>query len=250
MTGIVCSMVGASYAPPVVPITYPGGVQFQRASSERITYSSIGNKPGDVKVWTTSFWFKPTTFTSGQKYAVGSVISPAASNNAPWYPHFNGNTLHIYAHYVNGFTDLTYTNSWTSGQWYHVVGKVNGTNSGRQQIWVDGVRVLDQAAFNMSSGSYHFSDISSLNIGSILNAYDHFDGCLNQVYMYAGDIDLDTDISKFYNNGYVDFGTSGTSSGLPSPHVYHYGTTQSDFATRRGSITGTVSVNGTLSNCS
>ena len=61
------------------------------------------------------------------------------------------------------------------------------------------------------------------------------------------DISQPSNREKFYDNGPVDMGSDGTSTGLDQPLIFHTGDT-STFATRGGDVTSfpyTVSTNGT-----
>ena len=252
MTGILCSMVGAK--PAVASVTYPtGGIRFERANSERIAVSSWGNKPAENKVQVISYWFKLATLPSsaGTYWSIMAAQYPGDYNQAVGSWIDNSNRIQFYTHFGTGFNQTIYTptTALTTGTWYHVVAKNNGTNSGRTQIWFNGTRVVDQAASNNGT-NFGYAAVTQYGIAALIyNTSWWNDGCIEQLYWYAGDIDIDTNISKFYNNGYVNMGTAGTTSGLPTPHIYHYGNTQTDFATLRGSTTGTATVTGTLSAC-
>jgi hypothetical protein len=197
-------------------------------------------------------WFKLATLPSSAATFWCLFMAPDSSDGNLTAGLFinNSNQLVHYSHYRTGFIQTTYTTALTTNTWYHVVAKNNGTGSGRTQIWVNGVRTNDVAAVNISTANFTYSSVNQYNIAAdnFGNRWWH-DGCIEQLYWYAGDIDLDANIQQFYNNGFVNMGTAGTTSGLPTPHIYHIGNTQSEFILRRGSSTGTATVTGTLSSC-
>lgn len=247
-------MVGASFAGGAAAITYPEGVEFERSSSEAIRVTSTGNLPADNKVFVCSAWIKPASIpTSGQHgilsminntYNEHKVIVELATNSG-------GVSRLRFGAPGRVFIFVSLGVALNTDQWYHIVCKMNGTNSGRTQVWLDGSRVYDAAASNFGTNILYSTTPSySIAARDFTSYVDTWDGCLAQIYWYAGDIDIDTDISKFYDNGYIDYGAAGTSTGLPSPHIYHYGSTQAAFDDINGSITGTANVNGTLSSCS
>jgi hypothetical protein len=239
----------------VTSITYPTGVQFERASSERIKVTGFSsNVTGRIQV--ASAWFKLTSSPTGDETI---LLAQYNDGNGPILFELTGGNFRHYVHTGTGFTDYQYSKpgGFAAGTWYHVVSKSNTTGSGRRQIWIDGVRVDDQAAFANSTDSFGVGSTNTAANGygiahnPAVGAARLWNGCLAQIYWYAGDIDLDANIAKFYNNGYVDFGSAGTTSGLPTPHIYHYGSTQATFDDVRGSLGGsTVTVTGTLATCS
>jgi hypothetical protein len=245
-------MVGAK--PATVTITTPEGVEFQRASSEKIqvkTFSS--NVTGRIQV--ASYWFKLTSSPTGDEAILYSQYD--SDGNAPVLTELTSGKIRHYVHTGNAFNDLQHTPSpaFSSGVWNHVITKNNHSGSGRRQVWLNGVRVLDAAAYSSSANTFSVGSTSTNSNGYGLGgsptaASRLFNGCIAQVYWYAGDIDIDTDISKFYNNGVVDMGAAGTSTGLPTPHIYHKGSTQATFDDVLGSLGGSsVTVTGTLSAC-
>ncbi|WKW35116.1 hypothetical protein [Phage DSL-LC06] len=234
-------------------ITYPEGVEFERASTERIRVTSTSNLPADNKVMTASMWFKPSSIPVSGQHTMLSAINTGLNEHKFIYElasNSGGVSRIRWGAPGLSFIYTSLPSALSTGQWYHLVCKMNGTNSGRTQLWLDGTRVYDAAASNFGSNIL-YSTTASYGLGcrDFTTSVDNWNGCLAQIYWYAGDIDLDADISKFYNNGVVDFGASGTSSGLPTPHIYHKGNSQSLFDDILGSITGTASVTGTLASC-
>lgn len=230
------------------------GVRFERVNSEKIVVSSWATKPTNNKVQVVSMWLKFASLPSTAATFWCPFMAPDLSDGNLTVGFFvdNSNRFRHYSHYRTGFMDTTYTPSpaLANNTWYHVVAKNNGTGSGRTQMWVNGVRVIDAAATNIGTANFLYSNVNQYNIAAdnFSNRWWH-DGCIEQLYWYAGDIDLDANISKFYNNGWVDMGPKGSGSGLPAPHIYHIGDTQAGFAGLKGSTTGTATVTGTLSAC-
>ena len=254
MSGINCSIAGATYAAAVAAVVTPEGVQFERASSERIKVTGFSSNV-QARIQVASYWFKLTSSPTGDEAILTAGYS---DGNAPILCELTGGNLRHYVHTGSNFTDYQYTpaTAFAAGTWYHIITKSNTSGSGRRQVWIDGVRVDDQAAFANSANAFGVGSTDTSGNGYGIanysaNATRLWNGCIAQVYWYAGDIDIDANIAKFYDNGYVDFGTAGTTSGLPTPHIYHYGSTQATFDDARGSLGGsTVTVTGTLATCS
>jgi hypothetical protein len=240
---------------PTFGITLPTGVEFQRASGERIRVASLGSKPSNSKAWVASAWYKPASLVTSGTHAMFGTTQTIDGNSPIGFEITGSSTINGYAHFLSGAAsqDATFTPGFTVGTWYHIVFRMNGTNSGRTQCWVNGVRYLDIAADNYGQNLPHASTadfgMGARSMSTLYTAHC-LDGCLAQVWVYAADYDIETNITKFYNNGLVDFGSAGTTSGLPTPHFYHKGSTQATFDDINGSVTGTATVTGTLSTCS
>ena len=232
----------------------PTGVNFERASSEKLAVKTFSTNVTE-RIQVASYWFKLSSNPTGDESILYGVYS--SDQNAPILCELTGGKIRHYVHTGNGFTDMQYTPSsaFTPGTWYHIVTKSNSSGSGRRQVWLNGVRVLDQAADSLSASTYSVGNVGTNNYGygiggSPVSAARLFNGCIAQVYWYAGDIDIDSNISKFYNNGFVNMGPNGIASGLPTPHIFHNGSTQAEFDDVRGLIGGSsVTVTGTLGSC-
>jgi hypothetical protein len=240
----------------VASIVYPTGVEFQRASNERIRVTTFSSNVR-ARIQVVSAWFKLASSPTGDETILSATYS--SDGNAPILFELTGGNVRLYVHTGNNFTDYQYSRpgGFTPGTWYHLLVKSNTSGSGRSQIWIDGVRVDDQSHFGTSTNPFGVGNLDTNTGGYGIGFYSsaspgrQFNGCIAQVYWYGGDIDLDANIAKFYNNGYVDMGSAGTSTGLPTPHIYHYGSTQATFDDVRGSLGGSsVTVTGTLSTCS
>jgi hypothetical protein len=249
-TGNVASAEGPTFG-----IKLPTGVEFQRSSGERIRVASLGSLPSNSKAWVASAWYKPASLVTSGTHAMFGTTQTIDGNSPIAFEITGSSTINGYGHFLSGAAniDATFTPGFTVGTWYHIVFRLNGTNSGRTQCWVNGVRYLDIAADNYAQNLPHASTadfgMGARSMSTLYTAHC-LDGCLAQVWVYAADYDIETNITKFYNNGLVDFGSAGTSSGLPTPHFYHKGSTQATFDDINGSVTGTATVTGTLSTCS
>jgi hypothetical protein len=238
-----------------VGVTTPSGVEFQRASSEKIRVRTFSSNVR-ARIQVSSYWFKLAGSPTGDEVILYATY--ASDGNAPLLCELTGGNLRHYVHTGSGYTDYQYSHpgGFAAGTWYHIITKSNTSGAGRNQIWINGVRVNDQAFFGTSTNTYGVGNLDTNTTGygiggSPTSASRLWNGCIAQVYWYGGDIDIDANIAKFYNNGYVDMGTAGTTSGLPTPHIYHYGSTQATFDDVRGSLGGSsVTVTGTLATCS
>jgi hypothetical protein len=247
-------MVGAK--PEAVAITTPSGVEFQRASSEKIRVRTFSSNVAS-RIQVCSYWFKLASSPTGDETVLIAVYD--SDGNAPILCELTGGNVRHYVHTGNDFTDFQTTpgTAFAAGTWYHIISRSDTSANGTFQTWINGVKVNTYTwPATQSSNPFNVGSTSTNSNGYGLGGHPTvaarlWNGCIAQVYWYAGAIDIDANITKFYNNGYVDMGTAGTTSGLPTPHIYHYGSTQATFDDVRGSLGGSnVTVTGTLATCS
>ena len=253
-SGGVVGAAGATYGTYSAPaVVTPTGVQFERASSERVYVRTFSSNVR-ARIQVASAWFKLTGSPTGDESIL--VARYNGDGNAPILFELTGGNFRHYVHTGTGFTDYQYSQpgGFVAGTWYHIVSKSNTSGAGRKQIWINGVRVNDAAFDGTSASTFGVGNLDTADyaVGAVgPDGSRAWNGCIAQVYWYGGDIDIDANIAKFYNNGYVDMGSAGTTSGLPTPHIYHYGSTQATFDDVRGSLGGSlVTVTGTLATCS
>jgi hypothetical protein len=130
----------------ITSITYPTGVEFQRASSEKIRVKTFSSNVR-ARIQVASAWFKLASSPTGDEVILYAQYD--SDGNAPLLFELTGGNLRHYVHTGSNFTDYQYSHpgGFTAGTWYHVVSKSNTSGAGRCQIWVNGVRVNDQAFF-------------------------------------------------------------------------------------------------------
>lgn len=240
-----------------------GGVRFESANTEYMNITSLGSLPADNSIYHGSVWFKFDSLPTGSDYMMIGAWSNSQDNNYPYYlGYFNNNGspfLRVNGHRRTSNTFFTYSVTLSTDTWYHVIFKNSVDGSTNRELWLDGTQVVDTASptytnpFPMDNTN-SFGSIEQFTIASITNNNTSFaglfDGCIEQYYWHAGDIDISSNLSKFYDNGFVDMGTDGTSSGLAQPDFFHQGNDSATFDNLGGTVTGTMNVNGTISGCS
>jgi hypothetical protein len=143
--------------------------------------------------------------------------------------------------------------------WHHFLFRVTQWNEGVQgnpyttnnntEFWIDGVKVGDNGGAGPNGGlNAYFANPSYVGAAQIAARFENQTQTIYTNTLIAGaslptvgpgiyavneqDIDIrqlwigeanttQFNINKFYNNGYVDMGASGVSSGLPTPKIYN-----------------------------
>jgi len=135
-----------------------------------------------------------------------------------------------------GTAESTFGNGHWDGNWHHYALAVNSSDPGIT-FYADGVARTNWAelAGRITAGNKsEFNVYDSFNLLSQWNdAQGGNNTFITQLWMDDTEIDLSTNISKFYSSGAVDMGTDGTASGLSQPLIFHTGG-YSDFFTKGG----------------
>lgn len=243
-----------------VEITYPSeGVLFEISDNNRVRYSAntFDSQPADSWGITVAAWIKLASLP-----ATGKTMNIFDIRNGTYtgaeFELRPSNQIQLYQHWGSGFIQqyATYTPGFATDEWIHVIWTTDLQASGKNQIWVNGVKYVDftnttqrtQLDWNSTATYYGYGARSQ----PTLYTNHLLDGCLEQLYVKCDTYDVASNISKFYDNGYVDFGANGNSSGLPLPDIYHQGNTQAEFIVNGGASfeNGTSTVSGTLGACS
>lgn len=98
--------------------------------------------------------------------------------------------------------------------WHQVVAswRLDGTPVG--SMYVDGANTGYSTLTGPTTGTCDFTGTGTVMSAIPLDA-------ISQVFFDDKYYDLSTNISKFYNSGYVDLGVDGTASGLTAPKIYY-----------------------------
>jgi hypothetical protein len=254
-TGDVTGAEGPTYGTKAAAST-PSGVEFQRASSEKINVKTFSSNVSS-RTQVCSYWFKLASSPTGDE-AILCATYPS-DGNAPILCELTGGNIRHYVHTGNNFSDWNNAppTAFTAGVWNHIITRSDTTANGTFQTWINGVKTNTYTwSATQSTNTFGVGSTSTNTTGYGIGGHPTvaarlWNGCIAQVYWYGGAIDIDANITKFYNNGPVDMGTAGTSTGLPTPHIYHYGSTQATFDDVRGSLGGSsVTITGSLATCS
>lgn len=135
----------------------------------------------------------------------------------------------------------TYTTTSNPGR-HHLLITANVGVAGAAHLYVDGVEEAVVETF--SDNNIDFTG-SNFSIGSDTVGAYKFVGCLGQVYVNLAE--YDNTPTDYYNNGYVDFGATGSGPTGTQPIVF-LNNALSTWQENLGSG-GNFTENGTLANC-
>jgi hypothetical protein len=248
MTGIICSMVGASFSSgaPITAVTFDGTGDYYEKTSLTSTASSATK-------FVVALTYNTNT-TSGQTHMIN--MYSVGSTTYGFYIWINsGRSQLVVTQGTTGsevYNVYTGTTTVTTGAWENIVWYFDMASFANTKCYKNGVsQSLTQASFN-GTLSLNFNSISQIKIGQKNTAQtatgSDYNGKIAQVYVNA--VTAEPSISYFWdsvNSLPHDLGTDGTASGLPQPYVYHYGKT-STFVKNNGAgfNTYTLTANGNL----
>lgn len=228
------------------------GTTSDGANGAGIVFSASGNydfETNDVIV--VSVWFKGTSsdFPSGGVGALAKYAPLSGGEGFQIRIKTNGIQMlaqdESYGTEERSYSPAGWSTNYLDDNWHHVVMKMSKIAS-NAQLFVDGSSVTLSGSTGTVTGTfaaddkvYHNSNPTADNPSGY---YDAHSTTLEyaQLFISTEDIDLSTDIAKFYNSGYVDMGTDGTDSGLNQPIIFLHQNTGT-FPTNGGSD-GTAAV--------
>lgn len=205
--------------------------------TEAITSSNAGV--------TVAFWAKPT-LTGHSNGWIPFIVTNTDGSNASFFVSIADTTgnLRVYRQLAPGFQDfnpIVSAATPTANQWYHIAIALNSTTQ-VMQVYVNGV--AKTVSGTLSTTNSRWEILNGIYVGGYSNAtYSGQGDDMAQLWADNSFVDLSTNISKFYNNGYVNMGPNGTHTGLSQPLFYHDGNTTdgwntNSFATKGGRTSG------------
>lgn len=216
-------------------------------SGYRVTANSGWNLDGN-KQFTISFWVYPTGSQSA-----GTVF---AQTNTTQSSQFYFETTGISATFQTSTvtTDWTYSatfaNALATNTWHHVVMSLDRI-SGENNLYVNGKKVdISQGSYRLEPNLNQYNSYTRSYFGSTYTNSNHDNtNRWAQLFIDSRFYNLNdpATLRKFYNDGPVDMGTDGSSSGLSQPRIFHY-TTSGNYTTwfqnrgTAGGIWGTVTL--------
>jgi hypothetical protein len=241
MSGINCSIAGATYAAAVVntAVSFDGTNDFYIAES--ITPSSTTGK--FLTVACTFYWDS----SGGNLQHLVNMRYGTSDDQAglSWRMWVNGGRIQNTfmggggSYYSSVYE--TADNSLTSGAFNQVVFYSDFNNSANNRIFINGVsKAVTTDGWNSSFGVGWGKTNSKIKIGEREDTLggdgsdNDFKGRVSQLYIHNAS--GAPTISNFWDSGTSkpkDLGTQGTATGLARPLIYHYGTT-STFPTNNG----------------
>lgn len=249
MTGIVCSMVGATYAAAVPAST---SVDFD-GTGDYYQKTSISSSGSSATKFVVAITYN-TDVTAGQTHMVNLYSS--TSNNYGFYIWINNGRSQLVVTSDVGsevYNVYTGTSTVTIGAWEQLVWYFDMASFANTKCYKNGSsQSLTQASFN-GTLSLNFDTVGTIKIGqentSQTSTGSDFNGKIAQLYINR--VTAEPSINSFWDSSASkpkDLGTNGTLTGLAQPYIYHYGNTAT-FPTNNG--TGfnayTLTANGNVS---
>jgi hypothetical protein len=246
MSGINCSIAGATYAAAVVnaAVAFDGTGDF---------YSSTGltTTATDSKYMTLAFTFYLPSSATGKFMDLLAIKLGTSSGQVGYHAILQSTRLHSYFVNPGNSTGQTYGDFaiGTSNDYHQIVYYHDATAFANCKYYVDGVDRTSSSLLNGPSfGEPAMADLNfnwgatdvTVSIGNGIASYgpvpnsDDYLGRFSQVYIHNAS--GAPTISNFWDSGTSkpkDLGTQGTATGLTRPLIYHYGDT-STFPTNNG----------------
>jgi hypothetical protein len=242
MSGILSSIAGATYAVAAVPQTNPTSFVKLGTPSAVAGYGDSGITDGVTSSstgFTFSAWAYPTlTGHTGSEWCLLNLPNQDGGNASLYVSIKDNGSLRVYRQVpgIEGadYSDLVSGAFPTANTWYHIL--ISGQVSSTFVVYINGVQKTElQYSGGISSNNFQLQILTAVRIG-IADASNYAGGKgdqFTQVWFDNTNVGITANLTKFYNNGYVEMGSQGTSSGLSRPLIYHYGNT-STFATSGG----------------
>jgi hypothetical protein len=193
--------------------------------TDGVTNSSTG--------FTFSAWVYPTlTGHTGSEWCLINLPNQDGDNSSMYIAVKDNGGLRFYRQ-VPGIEGADYDELVsgafpTANTWYHLV--ISGSVSSTFVVYINGVQKTSlQYGGGISNNNFQFQILTRVRIGSAApDGYASGKGDqIAQVWFDNSNVGVTANLTKFYNNGFVDMGSQGTSSGLSRPLVYHTGSTNS-----------------------
>ena len=255
MSGINCSIAGATYAAAVVnnAVSFDGTGDYYTSA---VNFTGSGTDAPDFII-ACSFFFASGGNSANDNLVVCKLGTTASDANRGWsvmlqsgrvrfarhrtdstdsevvYLNYQGFTENAYNHFLiyikpNAGATATDCKAW-----------INGVD--RSANWQTGAAIGGFALTNAKTTNWGNTSGSTVRFGSYLSGSgmdtftDDFSGRISQFWATGGTLTAPA-INSFYNTTTSlpkDLGTQGTATGLARPYIYHYGTT-STFPTNNG----------------
>ena len=203
-----------------------GGSNANTAYAQFTKTSAVTSNTRNILI---SCWFQVTAsdFDTGDN-DLFVLVSNFQGNNSRWGVDFEkaAGITFFYAD-NNGVNSIstgnlsnTFQSTYVDGDWHHFWGQIRPGSTADNKIYLDGVDKTTNTSA-MTGNSITADTVYTVgnrddNLGSI-ETTAKFANC----YVLHGDsTNYISNISYWYNSGYVDLGTDGTASGAPAPTFY------------------------------
>jgi len=205
--------------------TYVSGLIGQASSMTGGSYISVANNSSlnvdGGGAFTISVWVKFTTLSGFVRlYDKGQ----AGTGNG-YYLDCNSSTIRLL-----GATTFSASKSLSTGVWYHIVAKYNG--SGTAQIYVNG------SSIGSGAGLYTSAYSGELRLGLASDGTAALDGLIDATGFWKGTALTGTEITELYNSG----------NGLQYPFTYSATAGNGSFTLTGGDTTAVIAIVTTAGN--
>jgi hypothetical protein len=190
-----------------------------------------------AKKLTASFWFKGTTsdLPVFNDNAVGTLMRLYTANDEGYAINLVSAGIDVviqessYGNAYFGARPAGFATTYLDNNWHHCVveyGAVTGSQNGR--CFIDGVDRettdgTDNITQTISNNRYMYinSDIGVVPTSAVYRDTQASTIAWSQVWIdFSKDYNIASNLTKFYNSGWVDMGTDGTGSGLTQPDIF------------------------------
>ena len=193
--------------------------------TDGVTNSSAG--------FTFSAWVYPTlTGHTGSQWCLMNLPNQDGGNASLYIAINDSGSLYFYRQVpsIEGaeYPELVSGAFPTANTWYHLV--ISGQANSTFVVYINGVQKTSlQYGGGISNNNFQLQILTAVRIGVADSAgYAAGKGDqIAQVWFDNTNVGITANLTKFYNNGYVEMGSEGTSSGLTRPLIYHTGNTTS-----------------------
>ncbi len=204
----------ATYAAAVIN----NGVSFSSASTQYLS-GPTGGGLDFAGAFTISAWFKPTSTAGGGK---GIWSKRRSGGNNGGYTLLYNNTASKLEFILNGIAsggiDITSTDTFATGSFYHVVIVVQ--SDGSSKMWVNGASEGTAGALS----SYQESTVAFLIGAGQANPTFMDDGMVDEVGAWSRAI-TDAEVACLYNSGaglaFASLDTCGVAASSPAPGIFN-----------------------------
>jgi len=225
----MCSMLGIK---PTVAQTNPTQSVKLGTSTTTAAYADESITDGVTNSnagMTLSFWVYPTlTGHDNSQFALITLPNADGGNASLFVGIRDNGNLRVYRQVpqIEGadFDPLVSNAFPTANTWYHVL--LSNTKNQAFKCYINGVEKTGLSS--TSNNNWRFDNLIGIRVGCISStAFIAKGDQIAQLWLDNADADIATNLSKFYNNGFVNMGSDGTASGLSRPLIYHTGNTTS-----------------------
>lgn len=215
---------------------------------------TTGDWPINNKAFTLSFWWKGTS--SDMPTGTNGATEVLRMNTTSQPEGLIGATLRTdgfeILYQIDGNNNIlfakpaSFETNYLDNQWHHFVIEGNvASPGGSAEVWLDGTSINSTTSWTLTGTvTEHdrlFHNCNPTVLGISYNDSRSSTISFANIYLkFAKDQSVGSNITKFYDSGYVDLGTDGTASGLDQPELYMY--VDSGSITNGGSVPASITV--------